>query len=80
MPFEDGEKETAIKSDWEGTPSHWLNNEKEITCANNIVNIFDDKYEALKDCDCLLLITEWSEFRNPDFEQMKVLLKNLNQK
>ncbi len=42
---------------------------------NNIVNIFEDKYETLKDCDCLLLITEWSEFRNPDFEEMKKLLK-----
>ncbi|MGK9475189.1 UDP-glucose dehydrogenase family protein [Melioribacter sp. OK-6-Me] len=35
-----------------------------------------DQYSALKDADALLILTEWNEFRNPDFEQMKKLLKN----
>jgi UDPglucose 6-dehydrogenase len=39
-----------------------------ITYAN-------DQYEALKDADCLLICTEWSAFRNPDFEKMSTLLK-----
>lgn len=45
--------------------------------------IFKDKiiyvknsYEALHDSDCLLLLTEWNEFRRPDFEKVKTLLKN----
>ena len=32
-------------------------------------------YDALKDTDCLLLLTEWNEFRRPDFEKIKSLLK-----
>jgi UDPglucose 6-dehydrogenase len=33
-----------------------------------------NEYDALKDADALLIATEWSEFRNPDFEKMKSLL------
>lgn len=33
-------------------------------------------YEALEGADCLLLLTEWNEFRRPDFEKVKSLLKN----
>ena len=45
-------------------------------------NIIGDKieyaasaYEALADCDALILATEWNEFRNPDFDKIKSLLK-----
>ncbi len=45
--------------------------------------IFGDKilyrpssYSALENADALLLITEWNEFRRPDFEKVKSLLKN----
>lgn len=34
-----------------------------------------DPYEALNGADALLIVTEWSAFRNPDFEKMKALLK-----
>jgi UDPglucose 6-dehydrogenase len=33
-------------------------------------------YETLKDADALLIATEWNEFRNPDFDKMKSLLKS----
>ena len=33
-------------------------------------------YEALEGADALLLLTEWNEFRRPDFERVKSLLKN----
>jgi len=35
-----------------------------------------DEYETLEDADCLLLVTEWKEFRVPDLDLMKKLLKN----
>jgi UDPglucose 6-dehydrogenase len=31
----------------------------------------DDKYECLKDCDGMVLVTEWPEFRTPDFKKMQ---------
>jgi UDPglucose 6-dehydrogenase len=32
-------------------------------------------YEALAGADALLIVTEWNEFRRPDFERMKALMK-----
>ena len=32
-------------------------------------------YEALQDTDALLIVTEWNEFRRPDFPRMKRLLR-----
>ena len=42
---------------------------------NPNVSYVDSKYEALKAADALILITEWQEFRSPDFDEMKKLLK-----
>jgi len=33
------------------------------------------KYEALKDSDALVLLTEWKEFRSPNFEEVNAQLK-----
>jgi len=35
----------------------------------------ENQYDALKDADALIIATEWSEFRTPDFYKMKSLLK-----
>ncbi|NTV41276.1 MAG: UDP-glucose/GDP-mannose dehydrogenase family protein [Candidatus Moranbacteria bacterium] len=42
---------------------------------NPSIKYFENKYEALKDADAMLIITEWKEFRTPDFEEIKKLLK-----
>ena len=49
----------------------------------NVHNILGSKikyasnqYEVLDGADALLIATEWSVFRNPDFDKMKKLLKN----
>jgi UDPglucose 6-dehydrogenase len=36
----------------------------------------DNQYEALANADALLIATEWSVFRNPDFDRMDEILKN----
>lgn len=36
----------------------------------------EDEYAALEGADALLIVTEWSEFRIPDFEELKEKLKN----
>lgn len=35
----------------------------------------NDPYEAAKGADALLIVTEWSVFRNPDFDQLNQILK-----
>jgi len=37
---------------------------------------YASQYDAIKDCDALVIATEWSEFRTPDFEKMNALMKN----
>ena len=39
------------------------------------VNYFDDKYSSLEGADALVLVTEWKEFRSPDFDLMKLKMK-----
>ena len=39
------------------------------------VRFFEESYDALKGADALVVVTEWNEFRRPDFERMKSLLK-----
>jgi UDPglucose 6-dehydrogenase len=50
---------------------------------NNVKAIYGDKiifterqYDALVDADALVIATEWSEFRTPDYNNMVSLLKN----
>jgi UDPglucose 6-dehydrogenase len=50
---------------------------------NNVKGILGDKiifserqYDALVDADILVIATEWSEFRTPDFDKIISLLKN----
>lgn len=40
------------------------------------VEYADSKYAALSGVDALLLVTEWKEFRSPDFDEMARRLKN----
>ena len=43
---------------------------------NNKIEYVENKYTSLEDVDAMILITEWKEFRNPDFNKMKNIMKN----
>lgn len=49
-------------------------NGRRIFATNNLVEIVDDQYAACEDAQALLVVTEWNQFRNPDFERIKSLL------
>ena len=53
-------------------------NEAKEHYLNGIQNIeyVDSKYEVLKNSSALVILTEWKEFRSPDFEELKNQLKN----
>ncbi len=36
---------------------------------------YEHQYDALEGADALVIVTEWLQFRNPDFDRMKALLK-----
>jgi UDPglucose 6-dehydrogenase len=36
----------------------------------------ENEYDTLKNAEALLIMTEWNEFRNPDFDKIKEMLKN----
>ncbi len=44
-------------------PDEWL--------ADGRVKILDDQYQAMDSTDALILVTEWKQFRNPDFNYIK---------
>lgn len=41
----------------------------------NRINYLDNAYETVSDVDALVIITEWNDFKRPDFERMKTLMK-----
>jgi UDPglucose 6-dehydrogenase len=40
------------------------------------IGYYRRNYDALKDADALVIVTEWNEFRRPNFEHIKQRLKN----
>jgi len=52
----------------EESQTYYLKDIKEIT-------YFNSKYETLLNVDAMLLLTEWKEFRSPDFVELKSQMK-----
>jgi UDPglucose 6-dehydrogenase len=42
--------------------------------TNPLLQICEQQYEALEGADALAVVTDWNQFRNPDFGRMKSLL------
>lgn len=51
-----------------------MNNVKEL--LGNKIKFAEHQYDTLTGADALIIATEWSEFRTPDFSKMITLLKN----
>ncbi|MGC4102036.1 UDP-glucose dehydrogenase family protein [Ferruginibacter sp.] len=46
------------------------------TVLGTSITFCEGQYDALKDADILIIATEWSEFRTPDFDRITKLLKH----
>ena len=44
--------------------------------GNENISYVKSKYDALDEADALLLVTEWKEFRSPDFLEVAERLRN----
>ena len=54
-----------------------MNNAKNYLSKKSYkIKFFDNYYDTLKDADALILVTEWNEYRKPDFDKMKSLMKS----
>jgi UDPglucose 6-dehydrogenase len=51
-----------------------MNNVKKLLGTK--INFTENHYDALNNADALVIATEWSLFRNPDFDKISELLKN----
>ena len=46
-----------------------------ITHHGDTIEYCDSKYDALNNADAMILLTEWKEFRSPDFDEISKRLK-----
>jgi UDPglucose 6-dehydrogenase len=49
-------------------------NEAKRLGLESMVDLYEDNYKALEGSDGLILVTEWLEYREPNFEKMKELM------
>ena len=49
-------------------------NAKRIFADNPLVKIVDSQYAVCKNAHALLVVTEWNQFRNPDFDKIREML------
>lgn len=50
-------------------------NARDALKKNKLVNIIADQYKGLEGADALAVLTDWNQFRNPDFVRIKKILK-----
>ncbi|MBF4474378.1 UDP-glucose dehydrogenase family protein [Methanobacterium formicicum] len=51
-----------------------ITNFKSVFPENNRVKFFKNKYDAIKNADALLILTEWDEFKKADLDKMETLM------
>ncbi len=52
-----------------------MENAKVMFAKHKNTEFCGNSYDCLKDADALIIITEWDEFRSPDFKRMKELMQ-----
>jgi UDPglucose 6-dehydrogenase len=50
-------------------------NARRELAGNNGVQVMDEQYATLEDADALAVVTDWNQFRNPDFVRIKRMLR-----
>ena len=50
-------------------------NARQALSENDLVHVVDQQYDALGGADALAVVTDWNQFRNPDFGRIKALLR-----
>jgi len=50
-------------------------NSAQALSGNDLCTIVDDQYQVLVQADALAVLTDWNQFRNPDFKKIKQSLK-----
>ena len=50
-------------------------NARRILADNAMVSIVDNQYDPIDGADALAVVTDWNQFRNPDFVRIKKMLK-----
>ena len=51
-------------------------NARKIVQTNTSVAVMDNQYEPIDGADALAVVTDWNQFRNPDFNRVKKLLND----
>ena len=51
-------------------------NARTLFDGNDQVMVMDDQYDPLDGADALAVVTDWNQFRNPDFNRIKALLSD----
>ena len=49
-------------------------NAKNVLEDNPLAKVLDNQYETVKGADALAVVTDWNQFRNPDFKRIKKAL------
>jgi UDPglucose 6-dehydrogenase len=49
-------------------------NARRVLAGNPQVAVMDDQYLVLEGADALAVVTDWNQFRNPDFKRLRALL------
>ena len=51
-------------------------NARKILQDNDSVTVMDNQYDPIDGADALAVVTDWNQFRNPDFNRIKKMLKD----